>query len=408
MARFLVYTAPSRGHLYPLVPTLEVLLERGHEVFVRTVSAEVQNLREIGCEARALSDAVEFAMREDWQQFTPAEALKSLLLYMAARGQAEVEDLTRSMEQYRPDVLVVDAHCFGGLAVAEASGLPWASWSATLLPFPAPGIPPFGLGLPRTQGALGAVKNWAKANTVVRDYDQALSQVNALRRSAGAPPLGHVLDWPTSPPRLLYFTAEPFEYPRAWPASVRLVGPGNWEPFSEMEPWEDDGHPLVLVSCCTEYQNDGRLVTAALEGLARDKVRVLVTTASVDPEGFSPTPNSRILRFAAHGPLIEKAACVVCPGGMGLVQKALSAGVPVLAVPFGRDQVEVAQRVESLGAGVSVPAARLTPALLRQGLHKAMGCRSGALGVQAAFKQAGGAKAAAGLLEEALKPPQPA
>jgi len=161
----------------------------------------------------------------------------------------------------------------------------------------------------------------------------------------------------------------------------------------------------VLVSCSTEFQNDGRLISEALEGLAREKVRVLVTTASVDPETFSPPPNARVVRFAAHGPLMAKAACVVCPGGMGLVQKALSAGVPVLAVPFGRDQVEVARRIENLKAGASLPSTRMTPALIRQGVHRAMGCRRGAVEVQLAFRQCGGAQAAADLLEELLPNP---
>lgn len=403
MAKYLVYTAPSRGHLYPLVPTLEVLIARGHEVYVRTVSAEVQNLLEIGCEARPLADSVEFLIRNDWQHYNPEDAARSLLLYMVERGEAEAEDLARAVDMHRPDFLLVDVHCFGALAHAEVSGLPWGSWSSTLLPFPAPGIPPFGLGLPRTQGALGAMKNWGKANTVQRTYDQALPQLNALRHSLGAAPLNRLMDWPTTPPRLLYYTAEPFEYPRPWPDSVWLLGPGNWEPFPPLTDLEEDRRPLIVVSCCTEFQNDGHLVSMALEGLARENVRVLVTTASIDPEGFPPPPNARVVRFAAHGPLMEKAACVVCPGGMGLVQKALSAAVPVLAVPFGRDQVEVAQRIEGLRAGVSIPAAKMTPALLRQGVHKAIACRRGAIEVQLAFQACGGATAAAKILEDGLR-----
>ena len=45
---------------------------------------------------------------------------------------------------------------------------------------------------------------------------------------------------------------------------------------------------------------------------------------------------------ARVSPILEIAACVVCHGGMGITQKALAAGVPVCAVPFGRDQPEVA------------------------------------------------------------------
>lgn len=41
-------------------------------------------------------------------------------------------------------------------------------------------------------------------------------------------------------------------------------------------------------------------------------------------------------------PLLERAACGVTYGGIGTTQKALACGVPVCAVPFGRDQLEIA------------------------------------------------------------------
>lgn len=34
MARYLTYTSPARGHLYPIVPTLLELHRRGHDVHV--------------------------------------------------------------------------------------------------------------------------------------------------------------------------------------------------------------------------------------------------------------------------------------------------------------------------------------------------------------------------------------
>lgn len=52
------------------------------------------------------------------------------------------------------------------------------------------------------------------------------------------------------------------------------------------------------------------------------------------------------MRFVPHEAVLERAACVVCHGGMGITQKALAAEVPVVVVPFGRDQVETARRVE--------------------------------------------------------------
>jgi UDP:flavonoid glycosyltransferase YjiC (YdhE family) len=43
---------------------------------------------------------------------------------------------------------------------------------------------------------------------------------------------------------------------------------------------------------------------------------------------------------------------VVTHGGHGTVMKALAAGVPLVVLPMGRDQLEVAARVVAAGAGV--------------------------------------------------------
>ena len=66
------------------------------------------------------------------------------------------------------------------------------------------------------------------------------------------------------------------------------------------------------------------------------------------------TSGSRIQRFLPHSHLIPRAACVVCHGGMGIVQKTLAAGVPLCVVPFGRDQLETAGHVTHCGAGTRV------------------------------------------------------
>jgi UDP:flavonoid glycosyltransferase YjiC (YdhE family) len=49
---------------------------------------------------------------------------------------------------------------------------------------------------------------------------------------------------------------------------------------------------------------------------------------------------------------------------MGSTQKALAHGVPVCVVPFGRDQLEVARRVEVAEAGTRLSARRLGPAVV--------------------------------------------
>jgi UDP:flavonoid glycosyltransferase YjiC (YdhE family) len=87
---------------------------------------------------------------------------------------------------------------------------------------------------------------------------------------------------------------------------------------------------------------------------------------------------------------------------MGATQKALVRGVPVCAVPFGRDQLEVARRVEVVGAGTRLPASRLRPDRLRAKVREAMTRTDAAKRVAAAFAAAGGPVAAADAFEARL------
>lgn len=163
------------------------------------------------------------------------------------------------------------------------------------------------------------------------------------------PPVATIEDVYLAALVVIAYTAEPFEYPRSdWPAKVSLVGPGLWEPPADPPTWLDElRQPLVLVTCSTLFQNDCRLADVTCEALAGEPYEVVVTTADVDPTGLPVAPNLRVERFLPHAPLLERAACVVCHAGMGITQKALAHAVPVVAVPFGRDQPEVARRSRS-------------------------------------------------------------
>ena len=402
MARYLVYTSPARGHLYPIVPTLKRLRRRGHEVVVRTLSSEVGLLRELGFEAEAIDPAIERKEHADWRARTPIGALQDSLHVFFERARHDGPDLRRAIEKERPDALLVDINTWGAMAVAETTGTPWATWCPYFLPTPSRDAPPFGLGLPPARGALGRLRDRLLSPVLLGIYNRKTPVLDAVRTELGAPPVRRIERAMLRAPLMLYMTAEPFEYPRSdWPSSVRMVGPGVWDPPARPPAWLDEfDKPLVLVTCSTEFQNDGKLVRAALEGLAGEDVEVVVTTAGVDPSSFVPPPNARVERFVPHRPFLERASCVVCHGGMGITQKALSAGVPVCVVPFGRDQFDVAQHVEVADAGTRLPASRLRPDRLRNAVREAVTKRAGAERIASAFAAAGGPEAAVDALEE--------
>jgi MGT family glycosyltransferase len=388
MARFLTYTSPARGHLYPITATLLELRGRGHEVHVRTLASEVEALQALGLHAAPIAPAIEKLELDDYDWSTPEEALAGGLRTFGRRSVHEVPDLQRTMADVDPDALLVDVTTVGAAAVAEAGTIPWAQWIPFFQHFAVvPNASPELTMIPFTLAPIG------------------MEVLNAARQRLRLAPLAEPGEtWRA--PLYLYVTAEPFEVEGLeLPPSFRLVGPGLWEPPAEAPDWLEDVHqPLVLVTASSEFQRDDALVETTLQAMRSDDVRVVATTVAHDPQRFDVPTNARVARWLPHGPVIRKAGCVVCHGGMGITQRALAAGVPVCVVPFGRDQTEVAARVVAAGAGTQILREELTPEALRAAIHEAMTMRAGAERVAAGFGRAGGAPAAADALESLLVP----
>jgi UDP:flavonoid glycosyltransferase YjiC (YdhE family) len=203
-----VYTAPARGHLFPTVPILLELQRRGHEVVVRTIGAEVEGLRTLGFTADPVDPAIEALKLVDFKEHNPVASLKAGVANFIARGQLQVPEVQSAIEQEQPDVLLVDVLCWGAAAVAEASGLPWASIQHSPSPLPAPEVPPFGPGLRPMGGPLGRLRNRLLTPLTLGMLERvALPGANALRATAGAPPLRDAVDMFTRPPLTLYLTS---------------------------------------------------------------------------------------------------------------------------------------------------------------------------------------------------------
>jgi MGT family glycosyltransferase len=405
MARVLVYTAPGSGHAYPPVATAISLRDRGHDVVFRTASGSVEAIERLGLAAAPMDQRIETIPLEDWKAGTSISALVAACETFAKRGRYEVPDLQAAIEAERPDLIWVDTNATGAAAAAEASGVPWAHYMPHPHPGPARGVPTFGPGFAPSTSQLARLRDAGLNALKPLAFRSFLRSHNSRRAALGLPTFRGIEDLYAIAPLLIQFSAEPFEYPREWPENVRLVGPALWEPPGREPEWlTAERRPIVLVTASTEFQDDAKLIRTALEALADRPYAVVATTAAHDPGDFDVPPNARLERYLPHKPILRHAAAVISHGGMGTTQKALAAGVPVCAVPFMRDQFEVARRVENCGGGTLLAAKRLRPDRLRGAVEEAIACRAGAERVRDAFARAGGADAAASALEGLLRP----
>ncbi|WP_107658579.1 glycosyltransferase [Nocardia suismassiliense] len=401
MTKILAFTSPAKGHLYPVAPVLAELVSRGHEVTVLTLPGSQEALEPFGITVRELPPTLAANTLDDWATTSRIPALRAAVRALVARIPDEIQALRSAIIAERPDALLIDVTAPGAQILASASGLPWASWAAMLLPIPSRDSPPFGPGLRPRSDLLGRVRDRSLRWFLTRRWNEVLPQLNHMRQYYGLDPLDNTEDYLRQPTLTLNFTAPPFDDVHSdWPPTVHQIGPGLWAPDAEPPRWLDEiDRPLAVVTCSTEFQDDGRLAQVAMDALADSGLYTVVTAGAVDAATLTVPPNARVEQFLPHHLLLDRAAVVVTHGGMGITQKALAAGVPVCVVPFGRSQSEVARRVVTNEAGAWVSAKRLTVAHLRAGIEKAMTCQDGAARVAAGFAAAGGTLRGAELLE---------
>lgn len=405
MSRILAYTSPERGQLFPLTPVLLRLRERGHHVAVRTLASQVPLMADLGFTAWPVDPRVASVPSEDWRGRNSRASLAISVRSFADRAKYDAADLLDAIASENPDFVLIDVNSWGATAAAEDWGGPWGVFCPYPLGLRSKDAPPFGPGLRPAHSPLGRMRDRLLKPVIYGAIGKAmLPQLNELRASMGLPAFQRADDIYTRPPLLLYMSAEPFEYPHSdWPQNIVMVGPCAWEPPQDPPEWlaAVDG-PIALVTTSSQFQNDGRLVAVALEALADEPLTVVATLPAGSPADYTVPANARVERFAPHTPLLQKAAIAITHGGMGATQKALSLGVPVCAVPFGRDQFEVARRVEVAGAGTLLPAKQLRPDRLRAKVREAMSMKDGARAMAAAFAAADGPDAAVTAIEQRL------
>ena len=190
-------------------------------------------------------------------------------------------------------------------------------------------------------------------------------------------------------------TLPQLEYPRDWPAWVRVVGPLLWEPGGPLvEPPPGDG-PVVLVAPSTSQDPSGSLLRACLDGLADEPVRVIAIGSGEAPA------NAVLVEWMSYARTMPRCDLVITHGGHGTLARALVSGCPVIVCPAGGDMAENAARVDWAGVGVRLAPRFCTPWGVRLAVRRALGkpaLRERAAEVAAwAFANPGPAAAAAQL-----------
>jgi UDP:flavonoid glycosyltransferase YjiC (YdhE family) len=362
--RFLVAAFGDAGHAFPAIALARALARRGNEVVVETW----ERWRE-PVEAEGLA----FTAAEEYKTFPPpppgsedgpsaADAALALLPFI---------------EEMRPDVLVSDILTAAPALAAERAGVRRATLIPHVYPVHEPGMPFFAFGArpPRTVVGRGLWK--AALPVLVGGLRRGRREGNEMREAVGLAPIER-FHGGISEELALVATFPQLEYPRRWPASVRVTGAMEFElPYEEVELPAGDG-PLIVVAPSTAQDPECRLVRVALEALADEPVRVLASMNGMRPEVALPEvpANARVVDWVGYSQVMPAADLVVCHGGHGTVARALAAGAPVLCCPAVGDMAENGARVQWAGAGLMVPWRLTLPGPIRVAVRRLLGDRA--------------------------------
>ncbi len=341
------------GHTFPVMALARELRRRGHAVMVHTWDRWQPAIE---------AEGIEFAAAPQYGPDPATGQYRSS--YDVVR--MAVVDSQPDFEAFAPDIVVSDVLSNTSALIAERIGAGSVTLVPHVFPIPEPGMTPYSAGMRNPRTPVGR-RFWREFSRITEPgYRQGEREYDDLRRDLGLPSAPGPM--PTLSRELtLVATLPQLEYPREWPAWVKVSGPLLWEPpAAEPTPLPPGDEPLVLLAPSTAKDLEHRMLRAAMRGLADEPFRVLGTTNRRPL--FKPLVvgrRSRLVPWATYSEVMEQASVVVCNGGHGTVARALATGCAVLVVPDDGDQRENAVRVAYSGAGLRLPKRWVTARSLR-------------------------------------------
>jgi len=374
--RILLVSHDAGGTIPPMLALAEAFVSRGHDVAWLGQPSIERRAVSAGCRFSSFPGIPDYESRVPLEEQIP---IAVAVITGHATGVHVVSEATRQGS----DLIIVDANMAGAAAAAESLDQPSAvllhsmyativdTWLAEIWPALSPLV-----NQTRQQFGLAPCDGWAD---VFARHDRVISVVPEL---FDAP----VVDRPVG---LRHFG---FLVPAA-----HVGDPDGRFP-------EGDA-PAVLVGLSSTYQHQERLLQEILDALGELEVRGLASTAGqVDLSALRCPPNVVLREFVDYHEALTETDVMVTHAGLGTVAAALSRGVPLVCTPIGRDQDLNAQRVVSLGAGLSLgrdpDTAHIVEAV--QAVLADLSYRDGAVRIADDARRGGGQTAAVKDLEDLL------
>ncbi|MCU1700272.1 MAG: glycosyl transferase [Mycobacterium sp.] len=339
--RVVVVAGPDPGHAFPALALCQKFLAAGDTPTLLTGTEWLDTARAAGVDAAELVGLDPTDDDDDEDSGAKIHRRGARMAVLNLPG----------LKALAPDLIVSDVITTCGGLAAELLGVPWVELSPHPLYLPSKGLPPVGSGLAPGRGLPGQLRDAVFRALSARSMRKGVQQRTAARAEIGLPAAD------LGPLRRLIATLPALEVPRPdWPAEAVVVGPLHFEPTSAVLDVPDGDGPVVVVAPST--------ATTGMAGLAELALQTLIPGSTL-PEGSRvmvsrlggadvEVPPWATVGLGRQDALLTRADLVICGGGHGMVSKTLQAGVPMVVVPGGGDQWEIANRIVRQGSAVLV------------------------------------------------------
>ena len=335
--RVALVAGPEPGHVFPAIALCLHLAAAGDDPVLLTGTGWLDTARSAGL------DAIELLGLDPDESDDDTDA-GAKLHHRAARMAVLNLSVLRDL---RPDLVISDVITVCGGMAAELAGIPWIELSPHPLYLPSRGLPPIGSGLAPGTGLRGHLRDATMRAFTARSVRAGERQRARARREIGLPGVD------PGPLRRLIATLPALEVPRPdWPAEAVIVGPLHFEPTADVLALPPGAGPVIVVAPSTASTGTAGLAALALDHLIPGETlpagsRLVVSRMGGDDVEVPPWA---AVGLGRQDDLLRQADVVVCGGGHGMLSKTLLAGVPVVVVPGGGDQWELANRVVRQGS----------------------------------------------------------
>ncbi len=388
MARFLITTDPSVGHVTPPMPIARKLVERGHEVVWITGRMYRGRVETTGARFHPLPKEIDPGEMEIYEFYPQMKELKGLAqikwimkhVFLDACFPL-IETLDSIVAHFQAEVFVGDITSYGlGFWSEMMGGGLGACITLVPLSLPSRDTAPWGLGLLPGNNLItkgrNRLANFLTYRVLLRDLTK---YANSVRRQLGLDRLnGDFMSAMWKMPSLIMHNSTPaFEYPRSdLPENVHFIGPILFKPDHTFQPphwWSDlkGSEPVILVNQGTLAKNLDDLIVPTIQGLKDEQMLVVAVPVKEGQLGELPE-HVRAEPFIPFGNLLPHVNVMVTNGGYGGTQMALAHGIPLVVAGETEDKMEVAARVEWAGAGINLRKQRPSPGEVRDAVKEVL------------------------------------